>query len=539
MATRLYFQATTAAPISPAYDAAWLSTAEGVRRNLIQSKETATETVAGTLTGSTNDQTLAVQAISPPLSGNQTVSGTWTFMVRGRELDALDNVNRRVRGAWVVTNDGSSIRGTLVAHATSGSTSEYATTLQGVQFANAGAVTTVNALDGDRIVVELGPGSNTTGTTPQWEIVLGGTGTDHANANADTTGTVPWVEFSVNLVFNIKASATAATGTGVANSATVQVAPHAEAATGTGTAYDATVKISPHAEAATGTGTANDATVTISGGTNASAEAAAGTGTAYAATTLISPTASAVAGTGTANNPTAAVSPHAEAAAGTGTAYDATVRISPHAEVATGTGTANDATALTGTVATATAAAGTGVANNATTKVSPTATAATGTGTAHTAAASVAPTAGAASGTGVANDAHTQVAPSAGVAAGTGAAFDATVRISPSAGVATGTGTSNDATVSFAAAVSAHAEAATGTGIAFDATVLAVNAPVQVGSWYGLSSIMREAAEFVQAERVRGPVACPNDGEPLQAGPGGGLFCPFDGWTPSGSYVGG
>lgn len=49
-------------------------------------------------------------------------------------------------------------------------------------------------------------------------------------------------------------------------------------------------------------------------------------------------------------------------------------------------------------------------------------------------------------------------------------------------------------------------------------------------SWQQLAAIAREAADEAAAERARPPVACPNDGEPLQTGPHGELFCPFDGW---------
>lgn len=50
------------------------------------------------------------------------------------------------------------------------------------------------------------------------------------------------------------------------------------------------------------------------------------------------------------------------------------------------------------------------------------------------------------------------------------------------------------------------------------------------GGWYGLLDVLHEAAEEARAERVRVPVACPNDGEPLRNGPRGELHCPFDGW---------
>lgn len=52
------------------------------------------------------------------------------------------------------------------------------------------------------------------------------------------------------------------------------------------------------------------------------------------------------------------------------------------------------------------------------------------------------------------------------------------------------------------------------------------------GSWYGLLSILQEARDLARADASTAPVACPNDGEPLRAGPHGELYCPFDGYRP-------
>lgn len=54
-------------------------------------------------------------------------------------------------------------------------------------------------------------------------------------------------------------------------------------------------------------------------------------------------------------------------------------------------------------------------------------------------------------------------------------------------------------------------------------------------SWYELLDIYAEAAQLAADERSRPPQACPNDGEPLEQGPDGLLFCRFDGWRPDGS----
>lgn len=201
MATRLYMVATTAPSATPTPDGGWPDTAQMVRRTLATTQAATTETLSGTTSGAAGNYALVVQLISPPLSGAQSISGTWTAISRGRELDALDNLNSRARAARVY-DSGGTLRGTLVAQGAAASTTEMGTALGGQQHALTSGVTTVAAQDGDYIVVELGFGHNAvTGTTPQWEMALGGAGTDHGTANNDATGTVPWVEFSATLTF--------------------------------------------------------------------------------------------------------------------------------------------------------------------------------------------------------------------------------------------------------------------------------------------------------------------------------------------------
>ena len=48
--------------------------------------------------------------------------------------------------------------------------------------------------------------------------------------------------------------------------------------------------------------------------------------------------------------------------------------------------------------------------------------------------------------------------------------------------------------------------------------------------WEQLLNIRQEQVETARAELAAPPQACPNDGEPLRAGPDGELFCPYDGY---------
>lgn len=51
------------------------------------------------------------------------------------------------------------------------------------------------------------------------------------------------------------------------------------------------------------------------------------------------------------------------------------------------------------------------------------------------------------------------------------------------------------------------------------------------GSWWVLAAIMDENRAYAREARTQEPVACPNDGEPLQLDPDGRLRCRYDGWV--------
>lgn len=87
------------------------------------------------------------------------------------------------------------------------------------------------------------------------------------------------------------------------------------------------------------------------------------------------------------------------------------------------------------------------------------------------------------------------------------------------------------------AAVATGVRRVSGRGVASLGGLLAETAiptgpAVSGGSWWGLLDVAREARQIAAAEAARVPVACPNDGEPLRAGPRGEMYCPWDGWQP-------
>lgn len=50
-------------------------------------------------------------------------------------------------------------------------------------------------------------------------------------------------------------------------------------------------------------------------------------------------------------------------------------------------------------------------------------------------------------------------------------------------------------------------------------------------SWEQLQSIVAEAVGYAHQELADPPTACPFDGEPLDAGPNGSLFCPLGNYS--------
>ena len=209
MTTRLYF-GFDAPIVSPTADASWESALSFVRRTLTTTKlSTATATEA--LAVATNSNTPAgavdvviLQATSAPLSGNQTISGA----IKGqmRMLESATAADLRVQCViWVRKADGTS-RGTLVASDASALSHEFdATTKTNRAFPLGAPVTptTVNALDTDRIVVEVGYRKHESATTSRTGTLQSGNGnlTDLPEDETTTTDGAPWIEFADTLTF--------------------------------------------------------------------------------------------------------------------------------------------------------------------------------------------------------------------------------------------------------------------------------------------------------------------------------------------------
>jgi hypothetical protein len=148
------------------------------------------------------------QYVSDPIKA-QTISGTIKGQFQCLETLANDNLFLTLK-VYVVSNDGSTVRGTLLP-ITRDTTTELATTLTNRNFPST-ALTSVVALENDRIVIEVGLGGSITSGTGG---IVGHNGSIRWGCNASSgdlpeddtqTGTTyrPWVEFSQNILFQTR-----------------------------------------------------------------------------------------------------------------------------------------------------------------------------------------------------------------------------------------------------------------------------------------------------------------------------------------------
>lgn len=210
MATRFFLPDSGAAAVSPAFDAAWERTADANRIKCVTTKigsANLTKTVQEPTADET--ETLARQYVSDPLVGAQAISGTIKGQIRVREADAAANARAQLI-VKVVSGDGSTVRGTLLAPDMSGTVAnEFATTLTNRKFpkgwtGSGAALTTVNAQSGDRIVIEIGVHVHVNPIAADSYDFRFGDEHGASNLPEDETTTAdddPWIEFSQTLNF--------------------------------------------------------------------------------------------------------------------------------------------------------------------------------------------------------------------------------------------------------------------------------------------------------------------------------------------------
>lgn len=213
MATRLYLPSSAAgAPlVSPAFDASWEATGSAIRQLLDTEKNEAsgayaTQAVATALNSPAGAvDVLIAQFISAPISGSTTIDGTVKGQVRALESNAAADLRMQcvIR---VVSGDGTSVTGTLIASSAAALSNEFNTAIRNIKIPLNGstAVSSVTANDGDRLVVEIGyrkHESATTSRTGTFDLGAVSGATDLPEDETTTTQGAPWIEFSNTITF--------------------------------------------------------------------------------------------------------------------------------------------------------------------------------------------------------------------------------------------------------------------------------------------------------------------------------------------------
>lgn len=212
--TRFYFESTGTPAVSPAFDATWGQTTSATRRPISVNKQlysALTEKTTPAETSTSVIDVLNTQFISEPLNGAQTITGTVKGIIKTLEGGTLGTAGdaRAQVVIYVVSNDGSTVRGTLLAADAGALASEFTGTITARKYplawSGAGAtLSSVAAQDGDRIVVEVGARHHNVSATASTHRHEFGSAAASALAEneTDTAGdAVSWIEFSQGLAF--------------------------------------------------------------------------------------------------------------------------------------------------------------------------------------------------------------------------------------------------------------------------------------------------------------------------------------------------
>lgn len=241
MTTRLYFDydailgvtASCVAPEPGSWSAGWNKTA-GADTQWCQTTKRGSASDAGesiSLSGTSGHFTAIRRSVSPILDVDQSISGTLKGQFLCREALATNDCTLAV-AAKVIKPDGTD-RGVLLAVSASDDTSttppELSTTstnrkLQDSAESATLTLSSVSALAGDRLVIEVGQRQASTATSFVPIHTGSSNGTDLPEDNTTTTTNDPWVEFSQTITFGPHYYGSASTpadgsgtGTGVAD----------------------------------------------------------------------------------------------------------------------------------------------------------------------------------------------------------------------------------------------------------------------------------------------------------------------------------
>lgn len=203
-ATRFHVARTTAADISPAFSAEWENTASALRRGMSVAgfNETVQILSITDSTATADRDVLVFQFVSDAIAPG-VIAGTMKGQIQAQESIASYDLRIQMM-VRVVSNDGSTFRGTLYGPDTAALSSEFNTVRRNVNAPRGGSValTPVAAELNDRIVIEIGFRKHAA-TSTIGGVYGGGLTADSDLPEDETTtsssGVKPWFEFSDDL----------------------------------------------------------------------------------------------------------------------------------------------------------------------------------------------------------------------------------------------------------------------------------------------------------------------------------------------------
>jgi len=199
MKSRFWFPKDEPAAVSPGYDT-WTDTSEALRRRLAHVKG-ASALGAGsliTLSGAAGAADLDRQYVSDPIRG-RLISGWCKCQLIVYQQQVADNLDQLWLAVRVVSEDGATLRGELLNRLHYGITSDYGVGFLGrlnKTAADGDLMTSVTALDMDRIVVELAHSNVNTGSVPQGIGYWGEAGDDLPEDETTTSG-AGWIDLII------------------------------------------------------------------------------------------------------------------------------------------------------------------------------------------------------------------------------------------------------------------------------------------------------------------------------------------------------
>ena len=205
--TRFYLPSSGAADVSPPFtlQASWDEVDNADRLKTVTTRIASAMTDKSEAKATTaNFRQLVRQYVSSPL-GAQTIASTTTVKgtIRTLESAANDNVDKVSLKLLVVSNDGQTLRCTLLGLADYGPTNEWALSLTARRIADGDTISAACSITaGDRVVIEIGFNNTTAGTTITGTENFGdNSATDLPDNETATAADNPFLELSQTLIF--------------------------------------------------------------------------------------------------------------------------------------------------------------------------------------------------------------------------------------------------------------------------------------------------------------------------------------------------